>query len=137
MNKSEITVSEEERNKILQDSARLVYIKSQDRVINVSSIVEIVRSDDVRNVSNTGILHDGLPVIRQFGRWYVNDGNTDEQGRLQTTVDPSYYPEVASDKVMTEEQYEEVKHLPREEIKGMLEERKSNGFKSLEEIEYK
>ncbi|MDA3814938.1 MAG: hypothetical protein PF549_01060 [Patescibacteria group bacterium] len=135
MNKSEIIVSEEERNRILQESStRLVYIKSQDRVINVSSIVEIIRSDEMKNASNIGFLHDGLSVIRQFGRWYANDGNIDEQGRLQSAIDPLHYPEVASDRVMTEEQYEEVKHLPIHGIKKMIEVRKSNGFKGMKQL---
>lgn len=121
MNKSEIVVSEKERNSILQQSSKgLVHISSQDRTINVNSIVEIIRQDQVKNDSNRGVLHDGLLVVRQFGRWYADDGNIDEQGRLKTTVDPSHYPEVAKDNVMSPEQYEEVKHLPREDIKEML-----------------
>ncbi len=133
MNKSEVVITEQERNN-LKDKSGLVYIPSQDRIINTNSIVEVVRSDDIRNISNTGILHDGLPVVRQFGRWYLNDGNIDEQGRLKTVIDPAHYPEIASDRVMTEEQYEEVKHLPREEIKGMIEVRKSGGFKDMKQL---
>jgi hypothetical protein len=119
MNKSEVVITEQERNN-LKDKSGLVYIPSQDRIINTNSIVEVARSDDIRNISNTGILHDGLPVVRQFGRWYLNDGNIDDQGRLRTAVDPTHYPEVAHDNVISPEQYKKVKDLPKAKIREML-----------------
>jgi hypothetical protein len=131
MNKSEVVITEQERNN-LKDKSGLVYIPSQDRIINTNSIVEVARSDDIRNISNTGILHDGLPVVRQFGRWYLNDGNIDDQGRLKTVVDPTHYPEVANDNVMSPERYEQVKHLSRDEIKRLHGgDRNNNGMKQI------
>lgn len=49
-------------------------------------------------VQTEGRLHDGTRVVRLNGRW-VDAGNP------SLVLDASYYPEVASDEVMTEEEY--------------------------------
>jgi hypothetical protein len=139
MNKSEVPITEQEYRNLAGKSG-LVHIPSQDRIINTNSITEVVSEDSVkqeRNRNNEGVLHDGLPVVRQFGRWYANDGNIDEQGKLQTMVDPTYYLEVARDQVPSPKEFQEkYEHLSREErLKLMVGDRKSlrsgEGLKKL------
>lgn len=46
-----------------------------------------------------GRLHDGTRVVKQFGRW-VDENNP------SVTLDLNYYPEIANDTVLTEEEYD-------------------------------
>jgi hypothetical protein len=118
MNKSEVLITGQEYQNLAGKSG-LVHIPSQDRIINTNSVVEIVSEEDVKQERTNnliGVLHDGKPAVRQFGRWYADDGNIDEQGKLQTAVDPLYYPEVARDCVPSpQEYYEKYAELPKEE----------------------
>jgi hypothetical protein len=70
----------------------------------------------------TGRLHDGGRVKRHFGQWIMDNGFVpDDHGNYQPVFpDPNYYPEISKDCVMTEIEYEKVKHLPLEEIKKQL-----------------
>ncbi len=117
MNKSEVSITEQEYQNLAGKSG-LIYIPSKDRMININSIVEVIKEEDARaerKNNMTGVLHDGLYVVRQFGQWYANDGNIDEQGKLQTWVDPKYYLEVVRDVVPSPQEYhEKYAHLPRE-----------------------
>lgn len=54
-----------------------------------------------------GRLHDGTRVIKKFGEW-VNALNPEAK------INPAYYPEIARDEVMSEEEY-----LSKIEIKKM------------------
>jgi len=68
-----------------------------------------------------GVLKDGTRMIKQFGRWYCADGQRDDQGRLCTEVDPTYYPEINSGMLPTPEEYaQEFKALPVEQWKARL-----------------
>jgi len=50
--------------------------------------------------SGYGRLHDGMRVVKKFGKWVlVND--------IKIEADPKYYPEVAKDEVMSEEEWQE------------------------------
>jgi hypothetical protein len=141
MNKSEVFITEQEYHNLAGKSG-LVYIPSQDRTINTNSIVEIISEEDLReekNDSQVGVLHDGTSVVRQFGRWYANDGNINEEGQLQTIVDPLYYPEVARDIVPSPQvYYEKYAELPKEErlklMVGKTEEKQGGALKRLGEF---
>ena len=42
---------------------------------------------------NQGYLHDGIPVVKKFGRWEIVD-------QPDIVIDPVFYPEVAKDEVL-------------------------------------
>lgn len=59
----------------------------------------------VKKENNKGILHDGTPVIRnQWGQWVDKYDSTLELSK-------AYYPEILSDTVMSEEEYNSQKLL--------------------------
>lgn len=61
----------------------------------------------------TGRLHDGTRVRRHFGQWVTENMAVDDNGKyVPVRIDPHYYPEVAQDKVFSEEEFEKIKHLP-------------------------
>lgn len=51
-----------------------------------------------------GRLHDGQRVIKQFNRW-IDPDNPD------VILQPGYYPELLTDSVMSEEEYQEKRRL--------------------------
>jgi hypothetical protein len=121
MNKSDIEITEREF-KNLAGKSGLVYIPSQNRIVNTNSITEILSEEDARREnegkSDEGILHDGLPVFRYFGNWYVKGEMEEVNGRLipSCVVDPRAYPEIARDCVPSPKEYKEkYEALPREE----------------------
>jgi len=110
MNKGEVMITEKEMMS-LKDKEGLVYIPSRDRVINTHSIADIISEDDLaaerRRGNSEGILHDGRPVIKYFGNWYLKGEMIEERGKMVPAilVDPSYYREVAMDCVPSAEDY--------------------------------
>jgi len=53
-----------------------------------------------------GILHDGMKVVRQYGRYCNPEGEMDEKGTfLSCTFDYAYYPEIARDIVPSPAEY--------------------------------
>lgn len=141
-----LEISEQEYKNLMGKSG-LIFIPSLKQTINTSSISRIMpkRVHVVDNLMDrkkqiTGILHDGSHVIRYFGKWYLNDGFTDDRGRPEKEVDISYYPEVARDCVPSEEEfYMKYEQLPQEErIKAILGDtpyaklRSGEGFKKIE-----
>jgi len=103
----------EQDYKNLDGKTGLVYFSSIDLTLNLSSISMIERSDNVKKPAvdrlkqNEAILHDGTRVIKQFGQWFCADGSRNEQGMLETTIDPEYYPEINSGILPTPQEYEE------------------------------
>jgi len=80
----------------------LVFINEINCAINLNS-VEVVEPEDVAQKTNKemmkeGRLHDGTKVIKKFGKW-VDAYNPD------VNFDLSYYPELAKDEIMSEEEY--------------------------------
>lgn len=122
----------------------LIAIKSCGQIINTSSISRILPKEDEDQLSDKkdqveGMLHDGTPVVRYFGRWYTADV-LDDNGKPYQVCDPSYYLEIARDCVPNHNEYEKIKHLSRNErLKLILEkngeeemtERISSGFKKI------
>lgn len=120
-----LAITEEEFKK-LDGKTGLIFIPSLNQVINLSSVSRIASEDDFDKSSPKkdqifGILHDGSRAVRQFGRWYDLDSPVNEQGNYTVSYDPSYYPEVAKDCVLSDEEW--VKNylpLPPEERKNKM-----------------
>lgn len=152
-NGDEVKITESEY-KQLAGRIGLVFFPSTGQTINIdpSTIVRIYPENNVdklldRRESKFGILHDGTPVMRYFGQWYLDDGTRIENpktgvaDRPEKMVDPTYYPEVARDCVPTREEFEELAHLPLEKrleaiigITGRPLLRENSGLKSLKNI---
>jgi hypothetical protein len=106
----------------LAGKSGLVHVPSLDMVINLSSVVKIESEERYaqsevnridRTKQNEGLLHDGTRMIKQFGQWFLADGERDENGRLVSKADPDYYPEIRSGVLPTYEEYEtKFKSLP-------------------------
>ena len=45
-------------------------------------------------------------VIRRFGKWYLNNGEVDNNGNPTVAIDPKYYPEVRGDCVPTPDEFD-------------------------------
>ena len=145
MNKSEVEITEQEYKNLVGKSG-LVYIPSQDRIINTNSIVEIVNSERYRREregrSDEGMHHDGIPVIRYFGNWYLKGEMEEKDGKLIPIriIDPICYPEVARDCVVSTKEFKEkYEMLPKEErlklmIGNIPDPKKLNEFKSVGEL---
>lgn len=104
MSKDEIFITQEEYQKILTSKAKgLVFIESLKGTVNLSSVETILPEELVpKKESSFGRLHDGTQVLKRFGRW-------EDAFRPKAHLDTSYYPEIATDTVMSEEEYQEKK----------------------------
>ena len=101
--KEKYTITESEAQNIAKGELKgLVYVPSIKGYINLSFVVSVT-SAVVHAEANQieGILHDGTRVIKKFGQW-VDAVNP------SLKLDPSYYPELASDEIMTEYEYKEL-----------------------------
>lgn len=115
MNGDIFEITEKEYKQIGQ-SQGLVYIKSCDSTINVSSIVSIFpksKADEIekRKEQQTGVLYDGTRVKRYFGQWVDNFNQVpdDKNNYHPVKIDPNYYPEIAMDIVATEKEFKQIK----------------------------
>jgi len=135
----------DEDHKNLIGKTGLVYISSIDESINLNSVSRIVKADqyhkESEGKSNEGMLHDGIPVIRYFGNWYLKgEMIEDSSGRLvpSRVIDPTCYKEVARDCVPTTKYFKEtLEALPKEErLKLILENNpeRNGGLKSMSEL---
>ena len=135
----------DEDHKNLIGKTGLVYISSIDESINLNSVSRIVKADQYHKESegrnNEGMLHDGIPVIRYFGNWYLKgEMIEDSSGRLvpSRVIDPTCYKEVARDCVPTTKYFKEtLEALPKEErLKLILENNpeRNGGLKSMSEL---
>jgi len=104
MDGSKVAITEQEY-KNMAGKTGLVHAPSCDTIINLSSVVIIRRSDDPLQIKSqkNGRLHDGTRVIKKFGQWI------DEYSGV--SIDSTYYPEVAEDTVMSEEEWENRQRL--------------------------
>ena len=127
-----IKISHEEYQGLLGKQG-LVFIKSLGEAINTSRIERIMplhiyqdqekrKRLENRAKSNSGVLHTGEKAIYYFGRWYLDDGFTDEKGKPDKVLDPTYYPEVARDCLPTPEEFAiDYEHLlPKARLKKMV-----------------
>ena len=119
------------------------FIQSCNSYVNVSSISAMYpesQADDIQNRKEQpiGVLHTGERAKRYFGQWVLADSQIpDDNGDYRPVkIDPTYYPEVARDCVMTISEYKKVKHLPANEILKIVigekpEPRENKGFQKL------
>ena len=126
MDGNHYTITDDEYQKAIIGDGLLVF-RSCGITINKSRIESIYpesMADQVedKKLQQTGRLHDGTLVKRHFGEWVdAYSAITDDDGKSQPVrLDRNYYPEVAMDAVMTDNEYAKVKHLPREEIRDLL-----------------
>lgn len=118
-------ITESEYNSILGKSG-MQFFPSIKVTVNMSSVscIEPKGLGDKavdRSKQTEGMLKDGTRMIKQFGRWYCADGQKDEQGRLCTEADPTYYPEIKSGILPTPEEYaQEFRALPAEQWAARL-----------------
>jgi len=106
MSKDEIFITQEEYQKIISSNATgLVFFESLKGTVNLNSVETILPENLVPEKEITeGRLHDGTRVIKRFNQW-VDAVNPDVK------IDPSYYPELGTDTVMSEEEFNSQKLL--------------------------
>jgi len=105
------TITEKEAFDLLKgDSKGQVGIMSLRGSLNMSHVVYILPEDKIdRSKMTSGILHDGTRVIKRFGEW--KDANNPE-----VKLDYNYYPELGTDEVLTEDEYQNKKLLNQENV---------------------
>jgi len=106
MSKDEFIINENEFKQVANANGR-IFLKSCNSILN-TSMIESIQPEEQNKKENIGYLHDGEKVIKVFDRW-VDFRNK------EVRIDPDYYPEIAKDKVLTEQEYLKIKHLPKEE----------------------
>lgn len=130
MDGNRFKITQEEYLASLKGDGLLVF-KSCGVTINKSRIESIfpeTLADEIEDKKSqiTGVLHDGTRVKRHFGEWVDYSTVPDDRGHyVPVRLDPVYYPEIATDNVMTEKEFEMVKGLPVEERKALV----SKGFR--------
>ena len=125
--KTRFEISDDEAVKIaaIMNNGAAKTVAIRGNVIAVSAISGLLKDDAARQSDGDdhklGVLHDGTPVIRQFGEWMCMDGNQDEAGRYQTRPSMRYYPEVAVDTVPSFKDYQRrFKSLALEDRKALM-----------------
>ena len=106
ISKDEFIINENEFKQVVNANGR-IFLKSCNSVLN-TSMIESIQPEEQNKKENIGYLHDGEKVVKVFDRW-VDFRNK------EVRIDPDYYPEIAKDKVFTEQEYLKIKHLPKEE----------------------
>ena len=114
-NNISIKVYDDEVEKVLnavKEKDTIVQLKNG--VFNTSYFVAIANEGELEDNKNQkeGMLHDGTPVIRHFGSWYL-DGDFDDKGTPRRRIDSEYYPEVRRDCVFSRQQFNQIEHLSR------------------------
>jgi hypothetical protein len=107
MSKDELYLTEEEYQKIISSKASgLVFIERLRGSINLNSVETILPENLVSENLKEGRLHDGVRVVKVCGVWK-------DASNHNIKLDYNYYPELAEDNVISEEEY-------REKIKSKL-----------------
>ena len=102
MDGAKITVNQKERDAIvdsIKKKAPCIELSRTGDVITIASISGVYSKESIKKEQTTGRLHDGTKVIKQYGQW-VDANNS------SLFLDHKYYPELASDSVMDEQQWE-------------------------------
>lgn len=99
-------ITEQEGKKLmLSEKKGLIGINSLQGVINMSFVLSIIPEDKIdRSKMTSGFLHDGTRVIKRFGEWK-------DAVNPELHLDYGYYPEIANDTVMTEDEFNNKKLL--------------------------
>ena len=98
-----IPITEEQRNKILQEEANgtvRVFVGDCAIRLNTMNIY-----DEKVLPQNEGFLHDGTRVVKKFGEWV--DANNPE-----ARLNAAYYPEIARDEVFTPLEWKQRNQTP-------------------------
>lgn len=100
MGGEKITITNEEF-KNLTGKSGLVFIPSKAGFVNISSISCVLPIDNpaLRANLKEGRLSDGTRVIKRGGEWRLAHCP-------DVKPDPNYYPEIAKDEVLSEEEYQ-------------------------------
>jgi hypothetical protein len=125
-------------------TGQLIDKKLISRILTLDEYNAEKTSNDTekRRKQQTGILHDGIKVIKHYGKWvkadtayYDNAGNIHYEG---TEFDLNYYPELALNQIKTPEEFFEWKNnkenLPYLPECGDNNLRLNNGFASIDEL---
>lgn len=101
----------------------LIHISSCNKIINMAS-VSVIEEEGTevidRSKMTSGFLHDGTPVIKQFGEWVDANSPVDDNGRHTVKLDPHYYPETVRDAVATSQEWKRLGALPKSERLGIM-----------------
>ena len=102
INGREYDITEQERDSLLGKSG-LIHITSLNITINMAS-VSVIEPKGLGKVKDRskiteGRLHDGSRVVKRYGSWYSADNH-------EVSINPHYYPEIAGDFVVTDDEYE-------------------------------
>ena len=123
MDGNSFTITHDEFQQIGRVKTGMVFIKSCNSMVNISSVSSIIPEENIKNKNQQyGVLHDGTKVRMHYGSWILDDGFIpDDRGNYNPVrLSRTYYPEIALDKVFSTEQYEKIKHLPLEERKKLV-----------------
>jgi len=94
-----IPITKKQRDQILQEeNAGKARVFVNDAAIRCNTMN--IYPADVLDITE-GVLHDGTRVIKHFGQW-VDACNP------KLRLDPAYYPEIASDTVVSRETYKKL-----------------------------
>jgi len=105
MSKTEVFITEEEYQRLISSKATgLVFIESIKGTVNLNSVEFILPENLVKRDLTIGRLHDGTKVVKRFGEW--KDASDPE-----IHLNPSYYPEILKDEIMSEEEYQNKQKL--------------------------
>jgi len=119
---SNLLITDNECQQIFENWEKLdkFVIKSANRIIDKRLIAEILKEEDFnkekqeiektkRDKQQVGILHDGIKVIKHYGKWIKEDslyiGQNGETLSEPCHFDYNYYPELALNQVKTPEEY--------------------------------
>lgn len=142
MSGEKFRITDDEAKDIAPIKKGEVFIKSIGSLLNMASRSALYAENhpdlvEERKNQMTGRLHDGSRVKKHFGVWVDADMQVpDDKGNYTPVrIDSQHYPEVAMDTVFTEQEYEQIKHLPREErLKLVTGERKQRQPSKLTQI---
>ena len=110
MDKATIYVTDEEAAQIFKAMARGdKAIVVRGNYINASGIGGIYK-DDALPEPTEGRLHDGTRVVKRFGKW-------EDAQNPHVRLDPGYYPEIATDTVMSERDWQSGKLLAKVDVR--------------------
>lgn len=78
----------------------LVLVPTIKGYINLSFVQSVIPEDKIdRSKMNKGRLHDGTLVVKKFGEWK-------DAHNPKLELDYNYYPELGTDEVMSESEYD-------------------------------
>lgn len=110
MNGDKIIVTAKEYSQIINNNGGIVTLTDGTSLnttrIESAFMESMADQIETKKQQMTGILHDGTRVKRHFGQWVLPEFTYDDNGKeAPVRLDPTYYPEIASDCVPSEQKY--------------------------------